>query len=326
MNPKISVIIPLFNVENYIESCVNSLFSQSLSDLEFIFVNDCSTDDSLNMLKKTVALYGEQRNKVKIINHECNKGVATARNSGLAHATAEYIGWVDADDLIDKQMFELMYDKISKENADIIWCDFYNSYEDREDYIQQAHSEFPHQCVKGLVRGRMAGVLMNKLIRKSLFIDNNIRFPDGLNMCEDLRVSVQLFYYAERVAYLNQAFYHYSKKRTESLSASNTLNPKINSQWIENVKGIVSFIENNTVLELQKDLMFAKLVAKQNLLIKGKNIEAYKIWLNVFPEANRYIWKTSLPFYYKGIAWFASNKLWLPIWFALKMKNYFSKS
>jgi len=322
MQVKVSVIIPFFNAANYIANCVHCLFGQTLREMEFIFVNDCSTDDSLLVLEKTIATYANMGRIVKIVNQTTNKGIATARNVGLAHTSGQCIGWVDADDLIDEQLFEKMYDKLSQDEADIVWCDFFNTYRDHEDYISQEYTTKPEDCVGGLIKGDLMGALWNKLFRKTLFTDHQIHFPDGMNMCEDLRVSVQLFYFARRVSYLHGAYYHYVKYRVDSISTSRLLSPVIDKGWIENVRGIVLFVEQKTTLKLTEDLMLLKLRCKKSLLIRGKRVEAYQIWSIIFPESNPYIWKTQLPAHYKLLAWCANRKIWFPIWFAIQLKKY----
>ncbi|GAA4168099.1 glycosyltransferase family 2 protein [Sphingobacterium ginsenosidimutans] len=322
MQVKVSVIIPFFNAANYIANCVHCLFGQTLSETEFIFVNDCSTDDSLIILENTIAIYFHRGRTVKIINHAENKGAATARNSGLAHASGECIGWLDSDDWIDTHLFEEMYSKLIQDEADIVWCDFYNTYHDREDYIRQEYSAKSHDCIKGLIKGDLMGGLCNKLVRRSVFTDHQIQFPDGMNMCEDLRVSVQLFYYAKRVSYLHAAYYHYVKYRADSISSSRVGSDQADQGWIENVKGIAAFVASKSDLALSEEIQLLKLRPKKNLLVNGTTVAAYKTWRGIFPEANDFIWKTQLPAHYKVLAWCANHKLWAPISLALWAKGW----
>lgn len=117
---KVSVLIPVYNAEAYIESCVRSLFEQSLEDIEYIFVNDCTSDKSLDILNEIMDEYPARKEQVKVISHSCNKGVASTRNTGLLYAQGEYIGWVDSDDWVEKNMFEILYLMAKQADADIV--------------------------------------------------------------------------------------------------------------------------------------------------------------------------------------------------------------
>lgn len=110
---KLSVIIPVYNVEQYIDKCIQSLLGQTLKDIEFIFVDDCSPDNSVTIIQK----YNDPR--IKIIRHTINKYTAEARNTGIKNATGEYIAFIDSDDYIEKDFLEILYNLAKKNNADI---------------------------------------------------------------------------------------------------------------------------------------------------------------------------------------------------------------
>ena len=118
---KVSVIVPIYNVSRFIKRCVESLFNQTLDDVEFIFVNDCTPDDSIDILKKVIADYPDRN--TMIINHEVNKGLPAARNTGLKAASGDYIFHCDSDDFIEPTMLNDLYYTACDDNADIVWCD-----------------------------------------------------------------------------------------------------------------------------------------------------------------------------------------------------------
>jgi len=320
MQVNVSVIIPFYNVSMYIDNCVKTLSEQTLKGIEFLFIDDCSTDDSLSVLECAVASYFKDTAQVKVIKHDRNRGVSSARNTGLANASGTFIGWTDADDNIEANMFELLYNRAIEVGADIVWCDFYNSYLDRADRISQLYLEDPLVCVKGLIKGELMGALWNKLVRRSLFEKNQIHFPDGLNMCEDLRVSVQLYHSAKKVSYLPQSLYHYIKHRSNSISVRSVNSTSVNLEWVENVKGIVRFLKEEKMQGISSDLMLLKLRPKNNLLVHGRNLTSFNQWTQIFPEANHFIWKTKLPLYYKILAAFAMKNIMFPIKCALFIK------
>lgn len=129
---KISIIVPIFKVRNFIERCLCSLFGQTLKELEYIFIDDASPDDSIEILEDVIARYPHRKDQVRIVRHAENKGLPAARNTGLALATGEYVFHCDSDDFVEEDMLEEMY-KVAKENdADMVYCDFYLSFEKNE--------------------------------------------------------------------------------------------------------------------------------------------------------------------------------------------------
>ena len=122
--PKVSVIIPVFGVEKYIERCARSLFEQTLDDIEFIFVDDCTNDDSISVLQKVLMEYPNRNNQTKIVYHDVNKGLPAARQTGLRIASGEYVAHCDSDDWVERSIYADMYEKASEEEADIVICDY----------------------------------------------------------------------------------------------------------------------------------------------------------------------------------------------------------
>ena len=113
--PKVSVIIPVYNTERYLRRCLDSVCNQTLSDIEIICINDCSTDNSLDILKE----YADKDKRIKIINFKENKGAAVARNTGIDIVNGEYIGFIDSDDFVDSDFYEKLYNTASENNSDI---------------------------------------------------------------------------------------------------------------------------------------------------------------------------------------------------------------
>src|SRR5690606_33802156 len=135
-NILVSVIIPIYGVEKYIEKCVRSLFSQTLTDVEYIFIDDCSPDASIAILEKLIFEYALEKN-VSIIRHQTNRGLPSARNTGLEYAKGIYIFHCDSDDFLEKDALEVLYNAAKASSADIVWSDFYLSFENNERYMSQ---------------------------------------------------------------------------------------------------------------------------------------------------------------------------------------------
>ena len=125
-NPLISVIVPIYNMENYLEKCLDNLINQTLKEIEIICINDGSVDNSLKILKN----FANKDNRIIILNQK-NQGQGIARNNGIKIARGEYIGFCDPDDWIELNMFENMYNKAIQNQADIVECDFISHYEHR---------------------------------------------------------------------------------------------------------------------------------------------------------------------------------------------------
>ena len=210
-NPRVSIIIPVYNVEDYIERSVVSLFEQTLEDMEFVFVDDCSPDKSIEILCKILLEYPQRKSQVKIIRHDYNKGVAAARNTGLKNATGEFIGWVDPDDWVESSMLEELYAQAKRNNADMVLCDFFVNTNDRQIYSKQQPSALDHSTVQLELFKHLHGSCCNKLIRRSCYSQYNVRFPEELSFCEDLYVNTSLLRYPIKISYLPKAFYHYDR-------------------------------------------------------------------------------------------------------------------
>ena len=132
---KVSVIVPIYNVSRFIKRCAESLLNQTLDDVEFIFVNDSTPDDSVDILKKVISDYPDRN--TMIINHEVNKGLPAARNTGLKVASGDYIFHCDSDDFVEPTMLNDLYNLACDEKADIVWCDWYLTFEKNERYMKQ---------------------------------------------------------------------------------------------------------------------------------------------------------------------------------------------
>lgn len=202
--PLVSVIVPVYRAEKFIQQCARSLFEQTLEEMEFIFVNDCTPDSSMVILREIIKEYPNRARQVRIVEHDQNKGSATARNTGLDNARGSYIIYCDSDDWVEREMYEKMIKKAFDDKADIVGCDFYYDYVDRL-VIHRQH--FPNdniQCIVELLEGKLHGSMCNKLINRKLYSLGHVRFFDGINMWEDIVAIISLCFYAGKIAYVSQ--------------------------------------------------------------------------------------------------------------------------
>lgn len=202
--PLISIIVPVYNTEEYLKTCLESLRLQTYKNLEFIIVNDGSTDKSLDICKKYVSI----DNRFKLINQE-NKGRAAARNTGISKVSGEYIGFVDSDDWIEKDMFEHLYDTCIKTKSDIVQCSyFYHKNGEILDMPSVPDSICTRdEALELLFQDKLVkNFLFNKLFKAELF--EEITFPVGKNF-EDVAVLYKVFAKANKIAFSSKPMYHY---------------------------------------------------------------------------------------------------------------------
>ena len=209
---KISVIVPVYNVEKYIDKCLDSLVNQTLKEIEIIVVNDGSPDNSQKIIDKYKKKYPK---KIKSIIKE-NGGQGSARNIGLKHATGEYIGYVDSDDYVDKTMFEKLYTNAKENNSDIAIC---GTYIDNDPGIEIELEKFLVDNNKeNAFFGKMA--VWNKIYKRSLLVDNKLEFRSKL-WYEDFDFSFKAIAYAQTVSYVNEPLYYYLIRPGSTMNNSN---------------------------------------------------------------------------------------------------------
>lgn len=305
---KISVIVPVFGIEKYIARCAETLFLQTFKDdVEYIFINDCSKDNSVNILIDVIAKFPERACQTKIIHHEKNLGLPSARNTGLVNATGEYVIHIDGDDFVEPTMLEDMYLEAVKKNADIVWSDIYLTYEDSERYLAQPNYSTPEEALHGILKGKMKYNVWNKLVRRELYIAYNIKFPDGLGMGEDMTM-IKLFCNAKSSAYIPKAYYHYIKINTQAFSQ--TYSNKHLKELRQNVDDLSAYLERRLANNYTELISNFKLEVKFPFLISDKK-EKYKLWQDWFSDANAYVWKNpSISFRRKLLQGMASLNQW----------------
>lgn len=285
-NCKVSIVIPIFKVRNFIERNACSLFEQTMKEVEYIFVDDATPDDSIEILKSCIERYPERREQIVMLAHEQNKGLPAARNTGLAVATGEYVFHCDSDDFVEKDMVEEMYNAAKAKDADIVYCDFYLSFEKNERYMANpAYSTADEMFRVGLLGGNMKYNVWNKMVRRSLYTENGIVFPAGHAMGEDMTM-IRLAACAKAVAYVPKALYHYVKMNANAYSA--TMSEKHKADIRYNIDHTVSFLQEKFGNALEKEIAFLKLNTKLQFIITDDETQ-YEVWKEWWPEANRYI-------------------------------------
>lgn len=192
--PKVSVIIPFYNVANYIERCACSLFEQTLDDMEFIFVDDASPDDSIQILEETISRYPQRIPQVHIVRHSSNLGQSTARNDGLQIATGNFVAYCDSDDYVAPNIYKSLYDRAIKEKADVAYCDIFMAYSSYNEYYGTLNEYEDKTTFLRQFLSQGWSILCNMLIKRELLITHNLIYPGRLTYCEDFYLAVRVLF------------------------------------------------------------------------------------------------------------------------------------
>lgn len=304
---KVSVIIPIFRVEKFIERCAFSLFEQTLDSIEYIFVDDTTPDKSIEILTDVLERYPQRKPQVTILRHDVNKGLPAARNSGLSVAGGEYVFHCDSDDYLESNALEQMLNVAEKTDSDIVWCDYYLSFSMNERIMVQPNYSNSQEAIKGMLSGTMKYNVWNKLAKRRLYVDNSISFPAGHSMGEDMTM-IKLFAHAKKVAYINAPLYHYIRLNTDAMTQSYSERKIADIEF--NVAQTLDYLLKNCKFDLTQELAFFKLSTKLPLLISDKMCN-YRIWNELYPETNKYILKNKKQSVrIRVLQWFASKKVY----------------
>jgi glycosyltransferase involved in cell wall biosynthesis len=283
MNELVSIIIPVYNAEKTLPHCMASLHAQTYRNIELLFIDDCSTDTSLAVIRGYF-VDTSMSMSIKILQHTVNRGVAAARNTGLDAATGEYIYYVDADDWIENDTLEHLVNEAQRRNADIVGHAWYLTFAKSERYMKQSAFFTPLDALQKIMCGVMRWNLWLFLVRRSLYEENDIRFTEGADMGEDMMVMIKLFVCAATVCGLDTPYYHYSQTNTNALTK--TYSSKHIAQVTANLHEVEKYISNcNEKKQLEQYIGFLKLNIKLPLLMTDDE-SRYRQWQQWFPEAN----------------------------------------
>lgn len=293
----LSVIIPIYGVEKYMERCARSLFEQTLtSGIEFIFVNDCTPDNSITILEKTLKQYPNRIDQVKIIHLEKNGGSAKARPAGLKHASGIYIANCDSDDWVEPDMYKTLLDYALAHDSDMVWCDFYRSTADGIDtYIPQICISDKYTLISAYLSGmynksNFLGVLWNRIYKKSLYTPDFV-YPQH-DMTEDLVTILQLTLNSNNIHYVQKALYHYYFNNLSiSYSAQYDKIIKRTEQIVSNSNLIFEILEKHSLLgRYKKEIVKRKWISKDALFDILQHKQYRNLWRTIYPEVHAKIW------------------------------------
>lgn len=311
----VSIIVPIYNVQDFIARCARSLLSQTFRDIEYIFVDDASPDSSVQILMNTLEEFPERKSQVRILHHEVNKGLPAARNTGLIKARGDYVYHCDSDDFLENNMIELMYMAAVQSEADFVWCDWYLSYNKQERYMSQSSIEEVRLVLKSMLIGTLKYNVWNKLVKRSIYLENQIVFPEGHSMGEDMTM-LRLLSCSRSVAYVNKPLYHYVRSNIDAMTQHYSQKHLDDIRF--NAWQTIDFLTVKRVVT-NEELSYFKLNIKHPLLISD-SWSSYKLWTSWYPEATKYIFKNkTLPLRTRCIQFLASKKLYVFVWIYYKL-------
>ncbi len=220
---KISIIIPIYNIEKYLERMLDSILNQTYKNLEIILIDDGSSDKS----SKICDIYMKKDKRIRVV-HQDNNGVSFARNVGLSLATGDYIGFVDSDDIIDRNMYKRLYENINRYNCDISVCNYTTFTESPIfEYSSKIDIYSKDEALLDIISdGSITNFLWNKLFKKELF--NDIEFPIG-NIYEDMYIMPRIIEKTQKICFDNSKLYAYFIRTN---SYVNTYNKKKNINYL----------------------------------------------------------------------------------------------
>lgn len=287
----VSIVVPVYNVENFIQRCVISLFEQDYEDIEYVFVNDCSSDNSMKVLSDVIKKYPQRQKNIKIINNKKNCGSQQTREIGINHTNGEYILCVDSDDWLEFDTISFLYKKAKEFDADIMIFDMYMEYKNKS-IPSKAIKDFlnidtlnKNNLIKESLKRNMSSSLCTKLIKKDIY--KKIKFAK-FSHAEDYYISMQLFFYANKVKYINQPFYHYNKINDNSMSTVCKFEKAFNDFKALNAEAL-SFINKHN---LGKDILDAYYIGLIVYVFYNIKFDTLKTLKDINPSAAKikYIW------------------------------------
>ena len=317
MSPSVSVVVPIYNVSQYIERCVRSLFEQTLQDIEYIFVNDCTPDDSITILEKMMEEYPERKKQSRIIHHEKNQGLACSRINGIKVATGKFIIHCDSDDWVDTDLYEKLYNKAEETEADITICDFQCEYDSgkQSQIFKTPISESPRELLLNMHNKSFYCMVWCRLMRRNFILSHNLYPIPGVDMWEDVCVTIPAYYYANKIARAEGTYYHYFINDT-SLTANSA-----SERSYQNRKDTIAFLESFFIDKKDGDyhllISFWKLLAKSYLL--QRRCFDPERWKKEYPETLGDIMKIHSFSYRERMLYAVTVVIILPIFLIMKI-------
>lgn len=283
--PEVSIIVPIYNVEKYIEKCSRSLFEQTFQSIEYVFVDDCSSDNSIELIKEILNDYPNRKGQCIFIELAKNNGPASARNIGLKKSRGKYIYFCDADDWTDIHLIEKLYNTAMYYHSDIVVCDYYLVYSDKktysyaENWASEKISSLRNYIKKGY------NVVWNLFVRSRIYRTFDITFIEGYTYGEDFNLSVKLLIKSVVITNLHEPLYYYNQTNTTSVTTQMSGKKVYEEQAM--CLDLIEWLKKENEYEHYADLLNWKILnSKQEWLLNTKDFSKF---LEIIPESNKFI-------------------------------------
>lgn len=216
---KVTIAVPVYGVESYVEKCAISLFEQTYPNLEYVFIDDCTPDKSIEIIEKVLDKYPNRKRQVRIIRQKKNKGCPAARNMAVQLATGDFIFHVDADDYVEKDAIATLVSEQKATDADLVVANYLIETPSETGLVRYLDiSKTKEEIVKDCLDDKSSQSVWGILIRKQLYVDHKIKADESFHVGEDWQVSPLLLYYANKIAYVDKVVYHYQLSRPNSIT------------------------------------------------------------------------------------------------------------
>ena len=343
---KVSIIVPVYNVENYLSRCIESIQNQTLKDIEIILVNDGSKDNSLLICEN----YAKQDARIIVISQK-NCGVSAARNKGLKIAAGEYVGFVDPDDWIEPNMFEELYKQAIEINADVCMCDYYIDKNGKSTpvklIVNKAYLE-GSEIIENIIANMIGNPSLNSrnhiimgsvwrlIAKRDLLIKNNIKFNTRVPIMEDLLFCIELLIKCNRLGIKRGLFYHYVQHGKTAVSVYrermlefqlyvfenikktlieegwyNLLKQRMDTRYINiYIKAILNEVKKDNPKNIFKKISFISKICKDfslKRILDQIDTSGYPLQKRFVVKALKSEWSWLLYFYYKTMIFLLKN-------------------
>lgn len=319
--PLVSILVPIYRVEKYIERCTRSLFEQTYPNLEFVFVDDASPDKSVEILQQVLKLYPEWELNTKIICHEKNRGLAATRNTLVDNCKGEFLVHVDSDDWIEPNAIELLVKKQLETDADIVtglFCrhTFFEGNEKIVNEVSPLRGKNRKETLKTMLEYGSVVATWNRLISRSLYSKYNIRYVEGIDAGEDVLITPRLIYYSRKVTTCNAFTYHYNQCNYYSYVNNLPNNWDMQLQLIQaTLMNVVFFKDKEAFLyEAMNKQLAIRLKKMLELTYKNHNRHGYNTVLAFLDDLDHK--------YLPLIGWDKQRKQWLDHHYYLKRLSF----
>ena len=272
----LTIIIPIYNTESFIEKCLLSVCNQTLEKFNIILVNDCSPDRAMDKAISIINLFPNRKKYTTFINLPRNLGLAGARKAAFDEITTTYFTCLDSDDYLELDALKAMLDAAIKYEADIVVCDYFITFKNKEKVVIQHTTAQTY--INDILYNYLHASYCNKLYRTNLL--KNISIIENINMCEDLLAAIQIGFYTKNIFYINKPFLHYVQYNSSSYT--NTYSTKSINDIIFVLEFIDSYIKKNTIVNnyslYDNSLYYRKQMMNDLILEKTNPIDYHKYY------------------------------------------------